>query len=140
MEQKTIKPLVFCKIKWRHEKWDWLKTLGWKFTARGPLGGARLRVPVWSRGSGRAPEEDQGAEPPEAHEFKHVQMVFVASDENTSIWARQNSKENKGFEQRIPGGQGDLEIIATRISWHAPERDSDYWLANPLPHIQKITF
>ena len=30
--------------------------------------------------------------------------------------------------------------FSTPRVWHAPKRNSDYWLGNPLPHIPKITF
>ena len=58
--------------------------------------------------------------------------------------ANQTSRENKDLEQRAfqeaKGIWEDLTKVHVNEVWHAPERNSYYWLGNLMPHIPKITF
>ena len=63
--------------------------------------------------------------------------------QSVNLRARQTSRENKDLAHRtFAGGQENLGRSYLHVNevWHAPKRNSDYGLGNPLPHIPKITF
>ena len=58
-------------------------------------------------------------------------QVNVSSIFSTRTWNREHSRRPRELERS--------QLHLNKV-WHAPGRNSDYWLDNPLPYISKMTY